>query len=300
MPDVPANPLISFAQGNWQKPDVPSEPMGMVSDVLAGTGYQYLPDDMPLALTRKPGPKIETPLVDYKSAFMAYTWQRFMFTWVRDTDGGLLLTKVSIEGTKILTTGNAEPGGASGIWWNQTAVDNAFEKGGAPVYERHSYWAFGHTLVRQGLTERISGQTAAVTDPIGIRNLYDNGSGSYSELTSQLISHNVGLILKYQGNDCPRFMDSLAANGGRQQLIGSGRFSVANPTLPYERWSRPSHFGARDDFAKLEGSFTSGVDLKVFPIAGNPIPDTIPEVKDVWDFRLFGVRVCGNPADGCP
>jgi len=292
-----------YAYAQWQK-DEPKlgkqGPLVSVLDALGNTGYPFLPPDMMFYPGAGAGAMIEEPLVKYKSAFLPYVEQDFMLPLARTATGGLELTVAAVQAIQLFTSGVDQSGAPNGEWWIQTSANNTLEKEGAPVYARHSYWAFGDTVSFEGLYVRIVTETPSAIDPLAADPILDNGPGSYSELVLQVLANNVSRTYRYQGNDCPRYQGTLGSNGDRAQVIGGGRHSISLPDLPYQRWARPSHFGSKDEYAKLTGKLESSIDLQIKPIGGNAIPSTTPFVFAKFRVRLYGVRVCGNPEDGCP
>lgn len=269
-----------------------------VFETLGKLGYPMLPADQFYAETGEAGPKIERPLVKYRSAFLPCVETIMLYKWTRTAAGGLTLAKTVTSQIQLFSAGVEDPGTTVGAWFNLDSADTTLEKEGAPVYERHSYWAFGHTVAYEGLYRR-GGNGTDITNPRTFMNQLDDGPGSYGELMLQAAAFGTSLTFQYQGDKCPRFMGTLASNPDRAQLIGGGRFSMANPELPFQRWARPSHFGAKDEFAKLQGNVVQSTDLEIDPIGGNTIPDDLTAVYQQFRVRLYGVRVCGNPEDGC-
>jgi hypothetical protein len=272
-----------------------------MTDVLGGRGYPYIADDMMMYPTGEAGPQIEKPLMKYKSAFTPYVKQKYAFTMTRTSTGGLALTVATTEAVKTFESGVDEPGASNGLYYVQTSADNTLEKEGAPVYERNSFWALGQTSRYIGLLRRAGDPDAPTpTDALASSGVLDDGPGSYYAQAASLIANNIAYVFEYQGNNCPRFMDTIAANGDRGQVVGADRVSLSLPIGPYTRWVRPAVFGAKDEFAKLIGSFAQSVDLVIDPIGGNAIPTEFGQVLAIFEVCLWGVRVCGNPDDDCP
>lgn len=296
----PQNRQYSFAP--WQSDDrKDAYSLRNVADVLGNRGYPYLPNDMMMGTQGGGGPQLEKPLMKYRSAFLPYVSQLFQLPFNRTASGGLALLMSVTSQIKLYQTGVGELGTVNGVWWTQTSADTTLEKQGAPVYERNSFWALGMTTRLRGMVRRGGTPgTPLPTDPIVSNGQLDDGDGSYYAQAASIAANNIAFVFSYQGDSCPRFMGAIAANGDRGQVVGAGRVSLSLPIGPYTRWTRPAVFGAKDEFAKLEGTLAQSVDLEIDPIGGNAIPDGFGDVSLLVDMCLFGVRVCGNPDDDCP
>lgn len=254
----------------------PTVPPIMVQ-VTGEPGWQYKP---------------KSPQAKYPAGLNDCVSIRVAFKFVLDAvTGTLTLTKATTEALSPFSVGVGDSGANVGLWGPLGIGDSTLQKGGTFVFDYHTFIAFAHTFAFEGLYYR-GGAGTADTDPLVKSILLDQ----YEALILKSMAHSVGFSIKAQGDECPKWMGSLIENGDRAQVFGTSAHSLSNPTFPTREWTSALAIGAKDDFTKIEGTFTTSHDQVINPIAGNVATG---DVYALVRLRVCGKRFCGKLVAGC-